>query len=150
MPVALDNISFPIHYTQWDTVTVELQSGVTAISVGDVLVPNAAGLFARAATDAVLVTGFMVAIEKFFTGMTHLQCAIPGSIVPALSAGDINPGSMVTITLVANSGHEVVAATVTKYTEGKIYGRAIGHLLQSDDLRDIVATNLIMVRTGVF
>lgn len=57
-------------------------AGATDFARYDFLVPNNAGTYVPAADNAVLTTGYVIALQEFYSGMTEVEIALPGSVVP--------------------------------------------------------------------
>ena len=152
MPKALNNMQFPVSYGPWYVYEAEIDSSVTAFDKFDVLVPHGTNTskFARATDDDVIVTGAVIALEKFETGMTSVQVATMGSLVPSVAGGAILPGSLVTIELDGTDGMKVLAAVAADIAAGKVLGRMRNHADDSKNLRAAVDDDIVFIQTGVF
>ena len=147
MPSALNNQLFPVGYAPWYVYSVTLVANPTAFDKYDILVPTA-GRFNRAADDQVLQGGYVVALEQFRTGMTELQVAAAGSLVPSVAGGAIQPGALVKVDVDGTEGLRVVTAAVADIATGKVLGRFRNHQVDRDDVRAAAEDDVIHILTG--
>ena len=150
MPVLLNNQLFPVGYSPWYVYRAELVSSPTAFDKFDFLVPTA-GKFNRAATDAVVTTGYVIALEQYVSGMTTLQVAVPGSLVPSVAGAAIQPEALLKIDVNASStiGMRLITASAADLAAGRVVGRMRNHSNNRISLRAAAANDLIHALTGV-
>ena len=150
MPSTLNNHLFPVGYGPWYVYRAELVASPSEFNRYDVLVPDANGKFDQAATGAVVVNGFVIALEQYESGMTHLQVATPGSLVPGVAKGAIRANGLVKIDLDGTSKEMTYdAATAADLAAGKVIGRLRNLDSNSKQLRAAAANDIIHVQTGV-
>lgn len=149
MPVLLEGVvRFPSSYEPWYVYEATLIGSPTAFEFGDLLFPDASGDFDRIETDnAVVVTGYVYALEKFVTGMTKLQVAVPGSAFPFIAEGVILPTSLVMIGFAATVQSAAVA-NAAALAAGKVIGRMRNHHEDHENLRVSAANDVIIVLSG--
>lgn len=149
MPVLLEGVvRFPSSYEPWYVYEATLIGSPTAYEFGDLLFPDSAGLFDRIETDEALIfTGYVYALEKFTTGDTTVQVAVPGSAIPFIANGVIRPTALVKIGFGATvqSALEAVAADIGT---GKILGRMRNHHEDHENLRVTAANDVIVILSG--
>ena len=149
MPVKLRNALFPIGYQPWYVFEAKLASDATTFDKFDILVPTL-GVYKRAAADAVLVTGFVVALENWSKGGQTLAVATPGSLVPGVLGGTVTPGAMLKITLGAAAvGMKYVTASATDLAAGKVVGRYRSNQTNHKSLTAGADGDIIEIQTGV-
>ena len=147
MPSALNNTLYPVAYQPWYVYRVTLVANPTAFDKYDVLVPTA-GRFNRAADDQVLQGGYVVALEQFQTGMTELQVAAAGSVIPSVAAGAIQPGALVKVDVDGTEGMRVVTAVAADIGTGKVLGRFRNHVEDHINNRAAAEGDIIHILTG--
>jgi hypothetical protein len=139
----------PVVYQPWFIYKVSLVASPTTYEFLDILVPDASGNFDRLETDdAVVDTGYAFALEKFTTGDTEVQVAIPGSAVPFIAGGVIRPTGGVKFNFAATE-QTVVAAAAADLAAGRWLGRLSHHHEDHELLRVTAADDVVVVRTGV-
>lgn len=149
MPVLLEGVvRFPSSYEPWYIYEATLDASPTAFQFGDVLVADSSGTFDRSETDNdVLDTGYVFALEKFVTGMTKLQVAVPGSAMPFIAEGVIRPLSLVMLGFAATV-QSAAAAVAADLAAGKVMGRMRNHHEDHENLRVAAANDVIIILTG--
>ena len=149
MPVLLDGaVRFPTSYEPWYVYQATLVAAPTTYFYLDVLVPDAAGNFDRLETnDAVLVTGYVFALEAFKTGDLTVQVAVPGSAVPFIGAASIRPTELIKFAF-AGGVQTVVEAGAADLAAGKVMGRMRNHHEDHETLRVSVANDIVIILTG--
>ena len=150
MPVLLNDALFPISYQPWYVFEATLKAAETTFDKYDVLVSDS-GTYTRAANDAVVVTGYVVALEKWYDGMTTLQVATPGSLIPGVLAGAVQPNGLVKIALGnAATGMRYTAAAAADIATGKVVGRYRSNKTNHKLLTVGAANDIVEIQTGVF
>jgi len=149
MPSELEGVvRFPVVYQPWYVYLATLVGSPASYEFFDILFP-AAGLFDRAVTTSqVFITGYAIALEKFTTGDLTVQVAVPGSAIPFLAGGVIEPGSLVKMSFAA-SKQKAVAATAANLAAGIAIGRMSNHVEDHENLRVAADLDIIVIRTGV-
>lgn len=150
MPVLLDGaVRFPTSYEPWYVYKAILVASPTTYQYLDVLVPDAAGNFDRLETnDAVVDTGYVFALEKFNTGDTEVQVAVPGSAIPIIIGASVRPTQLVKFAFAATV-QSFVAALAADIPLGKVFGRLRNHHEDHETLRVTVANDIGILLTGV-
>jgi len=153
MPVAISEagIRFPVGYSPWYVYEATLVASPNTFAVMDVLTP-AAGLFdkSESAGDITLLNGYVFALEAYFVGMTSLQVAVPGSLVPLVAGAAIQPEGLVKIVIGADPFPQTVqAALVADFTAGQAIGRYRNQNTDAQNLRAAAADDIIYVLSGV-
>ncbi len=149
MPVALNNQLFPVGYSPWYVYRADLVASPTAFDKYDILVPTA-GKYDRAADDADLSAGYVIALEKYKSGKDSIQVAAPGSLIPSVAGGAVQPNGLVKVDVntSATIGMRLVAATAADLAAGKVVGRMRNHKSNHINLKAAAANDIIHVLTG--
>jgi len=150
MPVLLEGaVRFPTSYEPWYVYQATLVAVPTAYEVLDVLIPDASGNFDRLeANDEPVDEGYVFALEKFTTGDTSVQVAVPGSAVPIIVGAGVRPTQLVKFAF--NGGiQSFVAASAMDIPLGKVFGRLRNHHEDHETLRVTVANDIGILLTGV-
>ena len=149
MPSLLEGVvRMPVAYEPWYIYKVQLVGAPASYEFMDILFPDAAGKFDRAVTnDQVFDVGYAIALEKFTTGDTEVQVAVPGSAIPFIAGGVIRPTQLVKFAFAA-SKQTAVAALAVDLAAGKVLGRLRNHHEDHENL--IVSANgdVIIILTG--
>jgi len=150
MPVLLEGaVRFPTSYEPWYVYKATLVTVPTAYEVLDVLVPDASGNFDRLETnDAVIDTGYVFALEKFTTGDTEVQVAVPGSAVPIIIGASVRPTQLIKFAFAAGV-QSFVAALAVDIGAGKVFGRLRNHHEDHETLRVTAANDVGIALTGI-
>ena len=154
MPTALldASVRFPTVYAPWYVYDATLVGAPAAYQYGDMLFPNAAGLWDRAVTDEqVLDVGYAFALEAFKTGDITVQVAVPGSAIPFIAEAFISPTQLVKFGfgILAAGEQSVKAALAADITLGNVLGRLRNHHETHSNLRTTAANDIVVVLTGV-
>ncbi len=149
MPVLLEGVvRMPVAYEPWYIYKVELIGAPTAFEFMDMLFPDSAGKFDRVETDAFdLANGYVFALEKFVTGMTELQVAVPGSAIPFIAGGVIRPTGLVVLDFTATL-QSAVAGVAADLAAAKVIGRMRNHHEDHELLRVSASDDVIVILTG--
>jgi len=149
MPSELEGVvRFPVVYQPWYVYLATLVGSPASYEFFDILFP-AAGLFDRAVTNnQIFITGFAIALEKFTTGDLTVQVAIPGSAIPFLAGGVVEPGSLVKMSFAA-SKQKAVAASAADLAAGLVIGRQSNHVEDHENLRVAADLDIVVIRTGI-
>jgi len=149
MPSELEGVvRFPVVYQPWYVYLAQLVGSPASYEFFDILFP-ASGLFDRAVTnDQIFITGYAIALEKFTTGDTEVQVAVPGSAIPFLAGGVIEPGSLVKMQFAA-SKQKVLAATAANFAAGLVLGRYSNQVTDHENLRVSADLDIVVIRTGI-
>jgi NO-binding membrane sensor protein with MHYT domain len=150
MPVLLDGaVNFPVSYSPWYVYVAHLVASPASFTLMDLLFPDGSGNFDRDVTDEdVLITGYCFALEAFQTGMTDVQVAVPGSVVPFIADVSILPLSLVCLHY-TSSVQTVKACSAAQFAAGKCLGRLRCHNDSGQTLRITAANDIVLVATGV-
>lgn len=155
MPKTLNGYQFPIGYGPWYVYEVDLSdtvANISGINKYDFLTP-ASGKFQLAATGAVVITGFAIALEKYAVGIKTMQVAMPGSLVLAVAGGALQPGSLVKISVPTDGDQSnstvVVAAAAADLAAGRVVGRYRAKYSDSKKQGAAAKDDIILVETGV-
>jgi len=87
--------------------------------------------------------------EKFATGDTEVQVAVPGSAVPHIADGVIRPTSLIKLQF-AGGVQTIQAAILADIAAGKILGRMRNHHEDHELLIVAAANDVIVILTGCF
>lgn len=148
MPVLLEGVvRFPAVYAPWYVYKATLVGSPAAFAVGDVLFPSGGEWDRLVTDDAVLVTGYAFALEKFEAGMTEVAVAVPGSAVPFVAAVDIEPTSLVAFAFAATL-QTVDVCSAAQLAAGKCIGRLRNHHEDHQTLRATEANDIVIILTG--
>lgn len=149
LPSELEGVvRFPVVYQPWYVYLATLVGSPASYEFFDILFP-AAGLFDRAVTnDQIFITGYAIALEKFTTGDLTVQVAVPGSAIPFLAGGVIEPGSLVKMEFAA-SKQKVLAASAADLAAGLVLGRMSNHVEDHENLRVAADLDIVVLRTGI-
>jgi len=149
MPVLLEGaVRFPTSYEPWYVYKVTLVGSPASFEYLDMLFPSA-GLWDRNVTDDdVIDTGYAFALEKFVTGMTEVQVAVPGSAVPFIADGVIEPTQLVKFAFAATV-QTMAAGLAADLAAGKVVGRLRNHHEDHELLRVTAANDIIVIMTGL-
>lgn len=149
-PVLLEGVvRMPVVYQPWFIYKATLVASPTAYQFLDLLLPDATGAFDNTAvTDQDLANGYAFALEKFTTGDTEVQVAIPGSAVPFIAGGVIRPEGLVKLAVAAGV-QSVVAAAAADLALALCLGRLSHHHGNHEQLRVTAANDVVVIRTGV-
>lgn len=155
MPVALtdNSVRFPTGFAPWYVYKATLVASPNAFEYGDILLADASGTFDRDDTagplDLNLVGGYAMALEPFVTGMTEVQVAVPGSILPAIAGSTaIQPEELVKISSTAGA-QTIIPAVAADIPLGDVFGRARNHHFNNEILRLTGTDDIINVLSGV-
>ena len=144
-------IRFPVGYSPWYVYEAIVDAGET-FPFMDVLVPSG-GTFTRLETDdASLAAGYVFALEAIPTALavpTTIQVAVPGSLVPFVAGGVIEPEGLIKFNFAA-SIQTVVAAVIGDITLGRIMGRYRNQNTNAQNLRVTADEDIIYILSGVF
>ena len=142
-------VRYPPAYEPWYIYKAQLVAAPASYEFMDILFPDSSGKFDRLVTnDAVVDTGYALALEKFTTGDTEVQVAVPGSLFPFIAGGVIRPTQLVKFAFAA-SKQTMVAALAVDIPLGKVFGRLRNHHEDHENL--IVSANgdPVIILTGV-
>ena len=154
MPASLARFDFPQVYGPWYKKRCRL-AGSTAFSRYDILVPNNAGSYVPAADNAVLTGGYVCAVQAYRTGMTEVECVLPGSVIPAevqLAGGShLATGELVKLNVAANETRVILAAAAD-LAAGRVLGRIRTRIRGGEEklCRAFADAELCTVHTGCF
>ena len=148
MPSALNNALFPIGYEPWYVFDITIATATVAFDKFDFMTP-ALGKYVRAINDAVVVTGYVVVLEAYKSGQTTYAACMPGSLVPGVAGGAIQPGGLVTIELDGSEGQRVLAAAAGDIVAGKVVGRYRAKKVGRKLLTAAAKDEIIEIQTGV-
>ena len=149
MPKLLRDALFPIGYEPWYVFEATLADDATTFDKFDILVPTL-GVYNRAATDAVLTTGFVVALENWTKGGQTLAVATVGSLVPGVLGGTTTPGCLLKIQITsATIGMRFIQASAGDLVAGKVVGRLRNHREDHKSLKAGAANDIVAIQTGV-
>ncbi len=150
MPTELEGVvRMPVVFEPWFIYDATLVAAPASFEFFDLLFPDSAGAFDRnVTTDDVVDIGYAFALEKFVTGMTEVQVAIPGSAVPQIASGVILPCGLVKFAF-GSGDSSVVAGAAADLAAGKILGRLSNHHADHQNLRVTAADDVVIIRTGV-
>ncbi len=113
MPVALtdNSVRFPTGFAPWYVYKATLVASPAAFEYGDLLFPSS-GAFDKFTDLAALIlnTGYVMALEPFVVGMTEVQVAVPGSVLPCIAGGVIQPEALVKVQSIAGAQSIIQAA----------------------------------------
>lgn len=139
MPESLNKYDFPQVYGPWYKKRAKLEGSSHSFNRYDILLPvDGSGTYrSPAAADLNgirLDSGYLIAAEPFKSGMTHVECLVPGSVIlvqiapvaGAITATHTSPftgqlGMLIT-TDTAGSTY-AVRAERGDYAEGRVAGR---------------------------
>ena len=150
MPVLLEGaVRFPTSYEPWYVYQATLVAVPTTYQFLDVLVTDSAGAFDRLETnDAVVDTGYVFALEKFTTGDTTVQVAVPGSAVPIVIGASVRPTQLIKFAFAADV-QSFVGALAADIPLGRVFGRLRNHHEDHETLRVTVANDVGIALTGI-
>ncbi len=150
MPAKLEGVTrFPTSYEPWYVYKADLVASPASFEFLDMLEVDATGLWDRNVTDDdVIDVGYAFALEKFVTGMTQVQVAVPGSAIPFVATGVIRPTQLVKFNFAATL-QSVVAALAADLAAGKVIGRLRNHHEDHELLRETATDDVIIILTGV-
>jgi hypothetical protein len=150
LPTELEGVvRMPVVYEPWYVYKVTLVASPASFEFFDLLFPDASGLFDRNVTDDdVLDNGYCFALEKFVTGMTEVQVAAPGSAVPMIASGVIQPFGLVKFNFAAGD-QSCVEALAADLAAGKVIGRLSNHHKDHENIRVTAANDVVIIRTGL-
>lgn len=150
MPAKLEGVvRMPIAYEPWYIYKVELVAAPASYEFMDLLFPDAAGKFDRVVTDEqILDIGYAIALEKFATGDTEVQVAVPGSAIPFVATGVIRPEQLVKVDFTATL-QSVVAALAVDIPLAKVLGRMRNHHEDHELLRVSATDDIVIIMTGL-
>lgn len=141
-------VRMPVVFAPWYIYTATLVASPASYEFMDILFPDVAGKFDRLVTDdAVVDTGYAFALEKFTTGDTTVQVAVPGSAVPFIGNGIIRPTQLVKFNF-ASSKQTVTAALAADLAAGKVLGRCRNHHEDHENLRVTATDDVLIILTG--
>ena len=154
MPTALIDASvrFPVAYAPWYVYNAPLIGTPTAFQYGDMLFPDATGLFDRAVTnDQVLDVGYAFALEAYAVGDKTVQVAVPGSAIPFVAEAAIRPTQLVKLGfgVLAAGEQSAKPAVVADIALGTVLGRLRNHHANHQTLRITAANDIVVILTGV-
>ncbi len=143
------SVRFPVAYAPWYVYDADLVGSPAAYEYGDMLFPDATGLWDRAVTDEqILDVGYAFALEAFKTGDTKVAVAVPGSAVPFIADAGIRPTQLVKFAFAATL-QSVKAALAVDIPLGKVLGRLRNHHETHQNLRLTIANDIVVILTGV-
>ena len=153
MPASLARMDFPQYYGPWYKKRCTL-AGATPFARYDILVPNNAGAYVPASDNAVLTGGYVCAVQSFRSGMTEVECLLPGSVIPVevqLAGGThLATGELVKLNVAANETR-VILAVAADLTAGRVLGRIRTRLNNGEEkmCRAFADGDIATVHTGV-
>ena len=150
MPESLDNFQFPVGYGPWYVYSATAKASPTSWHKFDI-VKFAAGKIDSAVADEALFGGYAAVLEKYETGKTGYQVAMPGSLVPTVAATALQPGALVKTAVRSGTnenGVEVQAIVVADIAAGKAIGRFRCHYRGRNRLRAAAVGDHILVELG--
>jgi len=150
MPLLLEGVvRMPVVYEPWFIYVATLVTSPIPYEFFDIILPDAVGLFDNTAiTDQDLANGYAFALEKFVTGDTTVQVAVPGSAVPFIANGVIRPEGLVKLDVTVGA-QSVVPAAATDLAAALVIGRYSHQHADHENLRVTASTDVIIIRTGV-
>lgn len=153
MPVALtdNSVRFPTGFAPWYVYKVTLVASPVAFEYGDFLESDASGTFDKFGDAAALVLtgGYAMALQPFVTGMTEVQVAVPGSVLPVIvGATAIQPEELIKLESIAGA-QAIIPAVAADYAAGTVLGRFRNHHFNNEILRLTAADDIVNVLTGI-
>lgn len=160
MPYALNDQQFPVGYQPWYVYDVKVKAPGTngEFDRYDILhSPTADGAERVVSTNAPLGNGYVIALEKYEAGMTSVQVAAAGSLIPFVAAGGLQPGAVLTLKWDDDAGgkandlgQRADIAQSTDIENGRVLGRFRNHATDSKNLRNAAEGDIIHILTGAF
>ncbi len=150
MPVLLEGVvRMPVAYEPWYIYKAQLVAAPKSYEFMDMLFPDSAGKFDRVETDGqVLDIGYAFALEKFTTGDTEVQVAVPGSAIPFIADGVIRPTQLVTLAFAATV-QTAAAGLLAEIALGTVMGRMRNHHEDHENLIVAADGDVIIIMTGL-
>ena len=146
-------LRFPVAYEPWFVYDATLEAAVSSFEFMDILTAGAtSGKFDRNKTpgDINLITGYVIALEPYKSGVTSIQVAVPGSTIPAVAVVSITPQSLVKLTVVTTTFKQRIAvANAADLAAGDVLGRMRSHFDDHSNLRTTIADDVVLIATGV-